>query len=164
VRTIESIAKMLKRVGLVGSALMVTGLVVRVWPALTHERVAGIPSVIDGDTLLVGGTRVRLDGIDAPEGRQICKKSHRSWSCGQAARVALERLVAGRPVTCRGHRRDRHNRLVAICEAGGREINREMVEAGFALSYNNYMQEEAKARGPARALGRRIRASARLAP
>jgi endonuclease YncB( thermonuclease family) len=96
VRTIGPVAKMLKRVGLAGLALMVTGLVVRVSPALTHERVAGIASVIDGDTLLVGGTRVRLDGIDAPEGRQICKKSHRPWSCGQAARVALERLVAGR--------------------------------------------------------------------
>jgi endonuclease YncB( thermonuclease family) len=55
-------------------------------------------------------------------------------------------------VTCRGHRRDRHNRLVGICETGGREVNREMVEAGFALAYNNYMREEAKARAAQRGL------------
>jgi endonuclease YncB( thermonuclease family) len=143
---------MLKRVGLVGLVLLMTGLVVRVWPHLARERVAGAASVIDGDTLFVGRAKVRLEGIDAPEGRQICKKRNEPWSCGQAARAALVRLIDGRAVTCRGHRRDRHNRLLAICEAGDRELNREMVEAGLALAHGRYAQEEARARAAQRGL------------
>ena len=34
---------------------------------------AGIARVIDGDTLEIGGKRIRLHGIDAPERRQSCE-------------------------------------------------------------------------------------------
>ncbi|HEX7883996.1 MAG TPA: hypothetical protein VF499_14825, partial [Afipia sp.] len=35
--------------------------------------VAGQASVIDGDTIEIHGTRVRLYGIDAPEHDQLCR-------------------------------------------------------------------------------------------
>ncbi len=35
--------------------------------------VAGVASVIDGDSVEVHGQRIRLHGIDAPESRQLCR-------------------------------------------------------------------------------------------
>ena len=31
----------------------------------------GVPRVVDGDTLTIGTTRVRLEGVDAPETDQV---------------------------------------------------------------------------------------------
>ena len=40
-------------------------------PAAT-DVLAGVATVIDGDTLEIHGTRIRLHGIDAPESAQLC--------------------------------------------------------------------------------------------
>jgi endonuclease YncB( thermonuclease family) len=32
----------------------------------------GVPRVVYGDTLAIGATKVRLEGIDAPETDQVC--------------------------------------------------------------------------------------------
>ena len=34
--------------------------------------IAGSATVIDGDTISIGGTRIRLEGTDAPEWEQTC--------------------------------------------------------------------------------------------
>ena len=66
---------------------------------------SGPARVVDGDTLEVGGERVRLEGIDAPESAQTCQRSDgKAWSCGKAAAKALERLVAGSEGHLRGAR------------------------------------------------------------
>ena len=36
------------------------------------EDLAGTASVIDGNTLEIHGTRIRLHGIDTPESKQTC--------------------------------------------------------------------------------------------
>ena len=38
------------------------------------EEVSGIPKIIDGDTIHINDYKFRLEGIDAPEMRQQCKK------------------------------------------------------------------------------------------
>lgn len=42
------------------------------FPALAD--IAGVASVIDGDTLEIHGHRIRLHGIDAPESAQRCRR------------------------------------------------------------------------------------------
>ena len=38
------------------------------------EEISGIPKVVDGDTIHINNYKFRLEGIDAPEMRQQCKK------------------------------------------------------------------------------------------
>ena len=41
-------------------------------PASTQDGLAGVASVIDGDTIEIRGQRIRLFGIDALESSQLC--------------------------------------------------------------------------------------------
>ena len=50
------------------------------------EAVSGLPRVVDGDTLVMDGKRIRLAGIDAPELRQVCQRKDRDWPCGTEAK------------------------------------------------------------------------------
>src|SRR3546814_567139 len=45
--------------------------------AVPAEAIAGQASVIDGDTIEIHETRIRLHGIDAPESDQLDRKSTR---------------------------------------------------------------------------------------
>ena len=66
-----------------------------------HATLTGLAHAIDGDTLLVGGIRVRLEGIDAPEVDQTCTTARGTvWECGAAAHKVLARLVGNDLVSC----------------------------------------------------------------
>ena len=79
---------------------------------------SGPARVIDGDTLDVRGTRIRLHGIDAPESAQTCLAGGQRWRCGRSATQALVKRIAGRPVACTERDRDRYGRVVAVCRVG----------------------------------------------
>ena len=113
--------------------------------------VAGRGHAVDGDTLVIGGVRVRLEGIDAPETGQTCGgRELSSWACGSAALEALARLVAGQHVSCTGSGYDAYGRLLASCTAAGRELNAEMVRNGLAWAFVRYSQRYAALEAEAR--------------
>jgi len=59
-------------------------------PASTQDGLAGVASVIDGDTIEIGGQRIRLFNIDGPESSQLCvQPTGERWRCGQQASFAL---------------------------------------------------------------------------
>ncbi len=111
--------------------------------------VAGVASVIDGDTIEVHGQRIRLHGIDAPESRQLCRLDGKPWRCGKDAANALADNIVRRPVTCEDLGRDRYKRIIARCTVAGEDINAWMVQQGLVLAYRryslDYVDEEADA-------------------
>ena len=59
----------------------------------------GQASVVDGDTLEIHGTRIRLWGIDAPESGQLCRDADSDlYQCGAKAANDLDTFIARRPV------------------------------------------------------------------
>lgn len=107
--------------------------------ALAQNTVVGRVSVIDGDTLEIQGIRVRLWGIDAVESSQTClDAAGKTWPCGRRAAFALADFIGQRTVTCQRRDTDRYGRMVAVCSVGGVEINRWLVEQGWALAYVRY--------------------------
>lgn len=59
---------------------------------------------VDGDTIRVGGERIRLRGIDTPEMSEFD---------GPAAKRRLEELLRSGPIRIVPHGRDVYNRLLA---------------------------------------------------
>jgi endonuclease YncB( thermonuclease family) len=116
----------------------------------TAQTISGPAEIVDGDSLLVSGISVRLFGIDAPEGKQTCNRSGATWRCGEEAATQMRNLIGGNPVECRGRDIDTYGRTLAICSVAGMEINRAMVEAGWATAFRKYSQdyvvEETRAR------------------
>lgn len=113
-------------------------------------RIEGGANVVDGDSLVIAGERIRLRGLDAPELDQTCRRGAINYPCGREARKALADLVGTRSVACEGRRRDRYGRLLADCVAGRTELGRAQVEAGWAIAYGDYEKEEAIARDDGR--------------
>ena len=101
----------------------------------------GEARIIDGDTVEIGGERIRLHGIDAPESRQTCTVIGEEWRCGESATLALVDETNGQPVTCKGKKRDRYGRLIAVCYVGPYDLNAIMVRKGWALAFRRYSMD-----------------------
>jgi endonuclease YncB( thermonuclease family) len=127
-------------------------------PPRTGPSIVGRAKVIDGDSLEIAGERIRLFGIDAPEGRQECRDAtSRPYPCGREAARALAAEIAGRSVECTPVAHDRFEREVALCMAAGRDLSEAMVRAGHALelrqhSGGRYAAAESEARTQKRGL------------
>ena len=114
-------------------------------------------TAIDGDSLRKGEQEYRLHGIDAPELHQTCTGLQGAeFSCGREARAYLRSLVEGKPLDCRIEDTDRYGRLVAECRAGSVNINREMVQGGWAIAYRRHGTAYADAESAARQAKRGI--------
>lgn len=90
--------------------------------------------IIDGDTFDCGSTRIRMQGIDAPEMPGHCRQG-RNCTPGDpwASTANLRRLTASGSVTCRRTDTDRYGRTVARCYAGQVDLSCRQVEDGQAV-------------------------------
>jgi endonuclease YncB( thermonuclease family) len=105
--------------------------------------IVGYARVIDGDTIDVAGTRIRLHGIDAPESTQICVIDSRPYRCGERATLALGDLVRGHTVRCDSMGLDRYRRTLARCRLTENNLDIEgwLVRQGFAVAFRRYSSE-----------------------
>jgi endonuclease YncB( thermonuclease family) len=115
-------------------------------------EVVGAARVIDGDSIVVADTEIRLYGIDAPEYRQTCLRAGFAWRCGVEAANVMRSMVAGREVRCRPREVDRYGRTVALCFVGALDLGAAMVKGGFAVAYGAYQADEREARDARRGM------------
>jgi endonuclease YncB( thermonuclease family) len=103
------------------------------------DELTGQASIIDGDTIEIHGTRIRLWGIDAPESTQLCRDADsKPYRCGAKAANDLDAFIARRPVNCTPVSRDQYGRTVATCSVGGIELGEWLVRNGLALDWPQY--------------------------
>lgn len=99
----------------------------------------GNATAIDGDSLRIGKTEIRLHGIDAPEFRQTCDDENgQTYPCGKRAREELAKIIRGQIIQCRSIEDDRYGRAVSDCRIDTRNINQEIVRLGWALAYRKH--------------------------
>jgi endonuclease YncB( thermonuclease family) len=146
------------------------------WPAIflatlisfaghAAERLSGVSRTIDGDTLEIGSVKVRLASIDAPESDQLCLDAHgQPWTCGIEAGEQLSAHIGNRSVECMSTGSDAYGRTLAVCTVAGENLNRWLVQQGWALAFVRYSTEYVRDEEIARAARRGLWSGAFIAP
>ena len=133
------------RTTLAAAALMLSAF------AASAAEINGPARVVDGDTIEIAATKIRLSGVDSPETDQLCLDAKGGrWACGVSARDELVRHVGDKPWSCRVTGTDRYGRSLAGCTVDSEDIQKWMVRNGWALAFVRYShaydQDEAEAR------------------
>ncbi|MDA9684118.1 thermonuclease family protein [Candidatus Pelagibacter bacterium] len=120
---------------------------------VTAEEISGIPKIIDGDTVHINNYKFRLEGIDAPEMKQQCKKEslkissiigfsfYKDYSCGQVSKAKLKAKINRSKIKCIFTSKDRYKRYIATCFKGETNLNQWMVRNGYAIAYKKYSKK-----------------------
>lgn len=104
-------------------------------------EISGLAHVIDGDTIRVRNVVIRLQGIDAPELAQKCRRANGDkWSCGKSSATALKGFIGQQVVKCFGHGMDVHDRLIATCFVNETDLGKELVASGLAVAFRKYSE------------------------
>ena len=95
---------------------------------LSDFKIARVDRIIDGDTIEINGSSVRLLGMNTPE------RNQRYYS---EAKEFLEELVLNKTVRLESGKEeyDRYGRLLAYIFLNGENINLKLVEEGFGNFY-----------------------------
>ncbi len=99
-------------------------------PPFENAVLEGPVYVVDGDTIVIRKTQIRLFGVDAPE---------IDHPFGNKAKWALVSLCKGQTVRAEVMEQDSHGRTVARCYLhDGRDLSAEMVKLGLALDWPKF--------------------------
>lgn len=118
--------------------------------------IIGRATVIDGDTIRIRDTSIRLFGIDALEEGQKCVAAGKRRRCAQKSALALAGKIGRRNVVCHKCDRDRYGRIVGVCRSGRTNLNAWLVRQGWALAYRRYSLAYVDAENAARTARRGI--------
>lgn len=109
--------------------------------SLQAQSISGNAKVIDGDTIQIGKNKIRLHGIDAPEWNQSCTLNNIIWQCGKKSTLALKKLIFNQTVVCKIKSIDRYKRYIAVCFSNEVNLNKKMVQKGWAIAYRYYSKD-----------------------
>ncbi|UWR24213.1 thermonuclease family protein [Sulfitobacter sp. S190] len=145
--------------------MVAVGLTVQACAPVSTDTVSGPARVIDGDTLDVDGTRIRLHAIDAPENDQTCRTEQGvQWGCGAWVTDAVRARLQGDEIRCNLMERDRYGRHVARCNLDGDDIGAWLVGEGLAFAYVRYGDDYAALERDAARLDRGLHAQRLQSP
>jgi len=140
-----------RAIGLVALAMMVAIVFV-----LATDRqdgaVVGSARVMSGDTLRIAGETYRLSGIAAPPLDYFCRDGDLVIRCGEKARETMRNLIDGKAVRCVRLAEGQDGGIPARCFRDGRDLAASVVLAGYALSLEEYGNEQIEARAEKRGL------------
>ncbi len=125
-------------------------------PVSVSAEIIGKPRIIDGDTIDIGGKRIHLHGIDAPESDQTCRRDREIWRCGRQAALALANWIGQRSVRCEEQDRDRDGSIVAKCFVGGQDLSEWLACEGWAVAFVYFSYEYTRAEARAKSNRRGI--------
>lgn len=98
------------------------------------STVTGRIYVIDGDTFSLGGRRIRILGIDAPETHP--SRCTQEAQLGNAATDKLRALLSSGTITMSGSGHDQYGRELRQVFVNGTDVADVMISAGLARSYD----------------------------
>ena len=118
-------------------ALIMGGILYASWGGVktaSEEMIVGVATVTDGDSLVIDGRRLRLEGVDAPEYDQQCVyQETQPWLCGERAAIELREWLGAATLICR-KRSESYDRAVVVCMNGIKDVGEWLVESGWAIA------------------------------
>ena len=104
--------------------------------------------VVDGDTIVLNGEKIRFSGIDAPESNyrgkeQTCLINETIIHCGKLSKEFLIKKIGTNKVTCKREKEpDRYNRILAECFVNGESLSKILVKNGYAFDFVRYSKKK----------------------
>jgi endonuclease YncB( thermonuclease family) len=137
-------------------AILLTAALLSAAPAHA-QTITGRATVVDGATLEVRGTRIRLAGIDQVADDHVCERTDdEAWRCGPRALNALEEYLEESVVSCAARERDSRGGIVGTCSASGTDLGLWLIRNGLAqaavAASNRYRQAEGEAKAARRGM------------
>ena len=97
--------------------------------------------IIDGDTIILNGKKVRFLGIDAPEIKQTCIQNDQKVECGVFAKMLLVKKIGNDIPKCISEGKDVYKRTLAECFINGESLSKFLVRNGYAFAYRKYSKK-----------------------
>ena len=94
--------------------------------------------VVDGDTIVLNGEKIRISGIDTPELKQTCLQDDQEVACGMFAKMLLIKKIGNHSPECISEGKDAYKRILAECFVNGESLSKFLVRSGYAFAYRKY--------------------------
>ena len=94
--------------------------------------------VVDGDTIVLNGEKIRFSGIDTPELKQTCMNDDEKVFCGKSAKILLVKKIGNQTPECISEGKDAYKRTLAECFINGESLSVFLVRSGYAFAYRKY--------------------------
>ena len=94
--------------------------------------------IVDGDTIVLNGEKIRFSGIDTPELKQTCMQGDQEIGCGMSAKMLLAEKIGNATVECISEGKDTYKRTLAECFVNGESLSKFLVRSGYAFAYRKY--------------------------